>query len=357
MSALRQREPPSRAHRPGQEPASGSHRDPQASVRALGDGASRAPRLRVRCRLSSGLCVVLYHHLAARTGDLEGPLHVATPPDLFEAHIARLARSYEVVDLDTVLSGRLPRRALLITFDDGYRSVLDVGLPILARHGLPSVFFVSGAYLDASSMPFDNLLCFLASRFGLPALVTAALGDCSVATVEELVDITTRLPYARRRRLEHELPERFGVDGARLRADSGLFLDPGHLPQLADFGCELANHTRSHVRCRSIDSEEAAMLELVEHRRDLERAAAFPVRAFSYPYGSHVDATPFAERILASSGHEATFLVDSRSNPRGGRRVPWNRVSLHHQPASRLALELELLPRLRGARDLLGRRS
>jgi peptidoglycan/xylan/chitin deacetylase (PgdA/CDA1 family) len=59
-----------------------------------------------------------------------------------------MARDYEVVSLETVLSGELPRRALLITFDDGYRSIAEVALPILRRLGLPSVFFVTGECLE-----------------------------------------------------------------------------------------------------------------------------------------------------------------------------------------------------------------
>src|SRR4029077_20836745 len=36
----------------------------------------------------------------------------------------------------------LPPRPVLITFDDGYRSVARIGAPILAAHQLPAVVFV-----------------------------------------------------------------------------------------------------------------------------------------------------------------------------------------------------------------------
>src|SRR5467141_957015 len=35
----------------------------------------------------------------------------------------------------------LPPRPVLITFDDGYRSVFTIGAPMLAAHGLPAVVF------------------------------------------------------------------------------------------------------------------------------------------------------------------------------------------------------------------------
>src|SRR4051812_35045764 len=107
-------------------------------------------------KLSQGLRVVVYHHLAERAPALMAGLGVATPPSVFEQHMRRLARDYEVVDLHQVLSRRIPRKALLITFDDGYRSVVDVALPVLARLGLPSVLFASDAFLNPEALPLDN---------------------------------------------------------------------------------------------------------------------------------------------------------------------------------------------------------
>ena len=121
----------------------------------------------------SPLRVVLYHHVTDHASSLVDQLAVSTPPDVFEAHVRKMARDYEVVSLDAVLSGRLPRRALLITFDDGYRSVAEVALPILRRLGLPSVFFVTGACLERDSLPLDNLLSHLCASVGLDRLGAA----------------------------------------------------------------------------------------------------------------------------------------------------------------------------------------
>ena len=304
--------------------------------------------------LPPALRVVLYHHLSDRPTELEGPLHVNTPPSLFEEHIQRLSLDYEVVDLETVISGRLPRRALLITFDDGYRSVLDIGLPVLARHDLPSVFFVSAAFVDPTSIPLDNLLCWLAARTGVGDVAANVLRRPAVScTIEELVALTTRLPYWRRTRLGSELSERYSVDTSRIRSESKLFLELGELPRLAELGCVVGNHTRSHVACHTIPNDEVAAVELIEHQRDLEHWTGSTVKAFSYPYGSRRDATPFVERVLAESNHQASFLAESRPNRASQPRGPWNRVSLHHESTARLTAELELLPQLRALRDFL----
>ena len=136
------------------------------------------------------------------------------------------------------------------------------------------------------------------------------------------------MPYGRRLGVGNELAERFDLDQARLRAESGMFLDPEDLAGLAEYGCEVANHTRTHPFCRSIADEGTAHDELVENARWLESLTGRPVRAFSYPYGRRDDATLIVERALRESGHEALFLAESRPHLAGNLGWLWNRVSL-----------------------------
>ena len=309
----------------------------------------RGGRLRPR---SPGLRVVLYHHLSDSYDSLVDQLGVTTPPAVFEAHVERLARDYDIVSLDQVLAQQLPDRALLITFDDGYRSVLEVAGPALKRLGLPSALFISGAFLDRASLPLDNLLSLLASSVELEELETLVSGrPARGRSFGAIVAALAHLRYDRRMTIGDELAERYSVDRSEIRATSGLFLDDDDLALVRDFNIQLGNHTRSHVHCRAIVDEEAANDELIEHQRRLEELSGTDIRAFSYPYGSREDATPFVERVLAQSGHQVTFLVESRPNVPGRVGSPLHRVSFGNTSVSRLSVELELLPRLRALRD------
>jgi peptidoglycan/xylan/chitin deacetylase (PgdA/CDA1 family) len=305
-------------------------------------------------RARSRLRAVLYHHLTDGASSLVDRLAVSTRRDVFESHVREMARDYEFVGLDEVLSGKLPRRALLITFDDGYRSVAEVALPILRRLGVPSVFFVTGASLERESLPLDNLLSLCCARVGVERVAAALDPDSrGTGTFAQLLDLVAAMPYARCLKLGDELAERFELDQARLRSKSRMFLDPGDLAGLAAYGCEVANHTRTHVFCRSIVDETSAQDELVGHARQLESLTGRPVRAFSYPYGLREDARPMVERVLRESGHEALFLAESRPHLRATLGRLWNRVALDGRPAWRIGAELELMPALRARRDRL----
>jgi peptidoglycan/xylan/chitin deacetylase (PgdA/CDA1 family) len=305
-------------------------------------------------RARTPLRAVLYHHITSHASVLVDRLGVSTRPAVFEAHLRRMARDYEVVGLEAVLSGNLPRRALLITFDDGYRSFVDVALPTLRRLGLPSVLFVSGACLDPYAVPLDNLVSYLCGAVGLDRVgATLESAGGRPATFAQVLGTIASMPYGRSIGMGEELAERFEVDQARLRADSGIFLDPEDLAGLAADGCEVASHTRSHLFCRSIVDEAAADDQLVGHARRLVSLTGRPVRAFSFPYGHREDATPMVERVLRESGHEALFLAESRPDLEGRLGRLWNRVALDGCPAWRIGPELELKPALRVGRDRL----
>jgi hypothetical protein len=130
-----------------------------------------------------GLTVALYHAIVPSESSFERGLGIATRPEVFEAQIAHLAKNYDVVDLDTVLSGKLPRRPLLITFDDFYASVLTFAKSVLKPRGLPSVFFVNPDIVGRDAIGLDNVIAFCVNRFGIKAVCEAAnLGSQSISS-------------------------------------------------------------------------------------------------------------------------------------------------------------------------------
>ncbi len=292
--------------------------------------------------------VVVYHDVSDCPSDFEAPLGVTTPTGRFLQQIDRLARDYDVIDAGTLISGRLPRRPLLITFDDHYRSVLDVARTVLAPRGLPAVLFTNPDLLGGDKLPLDAALGWVVSRHGMVALA-AALGVSGEPTLAQLIfGPLAALAPSRRRELRDDLVRRFGI-GPEALAGRRPSLKPADLRELVLLGVEIGNHTASHVSCRALWGEERRA-EVVGAKEALEAITGQPVRTFSVPYGDPADLPPELLALLRASGHEATFLVQQRWNGRRPAPDVWFRTSLADEGPRALWSTLEARPLWRSLR-------
>jgi peptidoglycan/xylan/chitin deacetylase (PgdA/CDA1 family) len=85
----------------------------------------------------------------------------SVPEEVFASQLTELRDGgWQPIDSTAFLDGlahpeALPERAALITFDDGYRSVLEVALPWLERFGHSGVIFVPTDYVGGTNL-FDH---------------------------------------------------------------------------------------------------------------------------------------------------------------------------------------------------------
>jgi peptidoglycan/xylan/chitin deacetylase (PgdA/CDA1 family) len=302
---------------------------------------------------SNGPRVLVYHHVAERDNEHIDHLGIRIHPDDFAWQLDLIARDYDVIDLDTALSGKLPKRPLLITFDDAYRSVLDVAGPMLQERGLPAVFFLSPEVISGDKLMLDNLINYLANQVGIEELESVITGEApKQPNVPSLIgNIIGKLPYTRRSKLGDELTDHFSIDSRALCKEANMYLNEEDIPRLIEVGFDLGCHTASHVHCGALDAT-GAEVEISQAKLDLERMSGQNVRVFSFPYAdSPSDA---ALQSLRASGFQADFQVGSRANPRKQKGPTWYRNSTIKitDPESFFA-NVEVLPRLRALRHSL----
>src|SRR4030088_711664 len=101
-------------------------------------------------RFFTSLAILMYHKVDRILPGTRYPgNHVL--PEAFDEQLAALERwNYQSVTLDQWIAYKekragLPRRPIIITFDDGYSSTYHTAWPILRRHGFTAtVFLVAG---------------------------------------------------------------------------------------------------------------------------------------------------------------------------------------------------------------------
>jgi peptidoglycan/xylan/chitin deacetylase (PgdA/CDA1 family) len=304
-------------------------------------------------------CVVFHDVSPVETPFTKGMGVSITPAD-FEAVLKFLTRHYTPVSLDEVVfdppGEKLPRRPALVTFDDGYASINTWAIPLCRKYGVPAVIFLNAAFLDNRALAPDSLVCYAANISGMKMINEAAASlnrrnTCEMKTQAEVfASLFPSISLQERQAFLETLAELAGIDTSKLAHDAGLYLTCDQVRELAASGFEIGNHTYSHVRCRSLKSEDFHQ-EIEKNNAELTALAGRPVRSFSVPYGSSDDLTKDLVNNLLENGHKAVFLSESAANSRGKDQFCYDRVSVQTGNDQALFWDIEVMPRLRAIRN------
>jgi peptidoglycan/xylan/chitin deacetylase (PgdA/CDA1 family) len=266
------------------------------SVRALGKQVLHVGglyRAQLRRRPFPGLAVLAYHGILAEGTESRalpfGTLHVTRR--LFEDHCRTLCALCSPISLAQwreARSGRtsLPPRPVLVTFDDGYRSVLTDALPVLERYQVPAVVFACAEPIERGERFWFDVL---GDRAGDPA-----------------VEYAKALPYAKWRTAAESCREPACDD------DALAPLSPDELRQLSAHPLiEIGNHTARHpILARGTAAEQRREIE--EGRERLQALTGKPILAFAYPNGRPgVDYSDVTADLVRGSGAQDAFAVRS----------------------------------------------
>ncbi len=262
------------------------------------------------------MAIVLgYHHVGARACDVHDQ---AVPETAFRAQLEHLREHYEVVSVpelvERVARGDRSPRSVALTFDDGYRDMLEVAAPTLRELDLPAAFFVTTRRLEAPH-PFwwDVLEQVLLGERPPPSqlVVTAGGGARRLDTAdasgrraahdalhalllpagEELIDavVDLLLDWSGVPRTSLESP--MSVDEVRALAGDHRFTIGSHGVGHLLLPCQPAFVMRA---------------EVVSSKAMLELALGRPIDGFCYPFGAHDDATVAA---VEDAGYRYAFTT------------------------------------------------
>jgi peptidoglycan/xylan/chitin deacetylase (PgdA/CDA1 family) len=234
----------------------------------------------------------------------------------------------------------LPPRAVLVSFDDGYRDVMTHAWPVLKRHRVPGVVFVPTAFPGRPVRFWWDETWQLLAR-GAGKRVELAGGDTLDLTTPQARTLTHRHIVRGMRSLS---PDALRARLDALRSSLGQPEGPPpvlrweELRALGREGLVIASHGRTHASLPSL-SDAALADEIDGAEGDFGRELGAPPKIFAYPFG-HFDARVAA--ALRARGYVAAFsTIPGRNTLPVGDRFAVRRQSVNvaHSP-SRIELGL-----------------
>ena len=296
--------------------------------------------------------VLLYHACEPVESDFIRGLDSNTTPDAFAGQLDFLRERYQVIPLAVLEDGPIPDRAVVITFDDGYRSVYDVAYPLLDARGMPATVYLVTTVVDNPAVVWVNALNWLLHRHP--------------ETCAPIAHRLLRTPVAFRSAREHVLYAQAHYDAALIDAalaemwqeseieptafatEAGLYLTTAQIRELTLKGWSFGSHTARHPNLRCLDD--------AQRRAELETALRFISGvggrpSLAYPFGEFDADT---RRLAVSLGHSTVMQVGGVNRPLQLTAVA--RVPVTAESRAAFFAEMEIVtPLLAWAKRLTGR--
>lgn len=227
-------------------------------------------RLALRLGVRPRTTVLLYHRVSDDARDC-----FTVGIEQFDRHMDYVRRACDVVSIEDVVAGNLPRNArrpaVCVTFDDGYLDNYEHAVPILLKHGIPAAFFVSTGIIGTDrAFPHD-------CRQGMPAIPVMSWD---------------------------------------------------HLRRMKAEGFIIGSHSVSHIDCAA-EPEEIVRKELGQSMAELQTRLGLPDVMFAYPYGGQEHMTPARLELVKRAGYSACLSAYGGVNRRHVDRFNILRSAVH----------------------------
>ena len=283
----------------------------------------------VRSMLYAPCLILLYHRVYEAQSD---PQLLCVTPQHFAEHLEYLRHHYRIMSLSDLAKalkeGRLPKRSVVITFDDGYVDNLWNAKPLLERYEAPATVFVTTGYLGRMFW-WDELERLLLQAQELPQRIKVIIngrayewdvsGEVTGQGYERWSVGCPDDPTPRHRayRELHQLLRPLSreeqeivlsqlymqVDSGENRQTDARVMTAEEVRQLKEGGLiEIGSHSETHPVLSALPIEKQWKEILISKQR-LEEILGHSVTSFSYPYGGRSDIGQDAIRFVQKAGY------------------------------------------------------
>jgi peptidoglycan/xylan/chitin deacetylase (PgdA/CDA1 family) len=253
--------------------------------------------------VDNGGAVMLYH----RVIDLENdPQMLAVSPDNFYKQVKYLKENFELLPTQQFYEflysrNKLPKRAVILTFDDGYSDNFYNALPVLESLKAQALFYISTSKLNSSfEMWWDDLERIFLTALPLPKQLRLMVQNkeyqfstgAEKNKAETYYQLHALLKYCKpieRDSLISRLHNWAGA-GAEGRRNYYIMTADEVKKMSLSPSAVIGAHTHNHPALCTLNYEEQ-LAEMIDSKTILKHITNKEIEHFSYPYGSRSDYT------------------------------------------------------------------
>jgi peptidoglycan/xylan/chitin deacetylase (PgdA/CDA1 family) len=219
--------------------------------------------------------------------------------------------------VERAASGSVPRNAVAITFDDGYRDNYTNAFPILRELALPATVFLVSDALEENRLIWHDRVFDALHRARAPAVVfdgdelpLTNASEKEEALARVLAVLRMSAPAERDESID-ALVEELGVASPPGEAWDKLTWD--QVREMSAGGLRFGAHTLDHPILSRVSDDEARR-QIRGSKQRIESELGAPITDFAYPNGRSVDFHEGTKRILEQEGFRSAVTTVAGAN-------------------------------------------
>jgi peptidoglycan/xylan/chitin deacetylase (PgdA/CDA1 family) len=263
----------------------------------------------VKNNIRSQVAIIMYHRIG--TNKDIWSIDTTYTSD-FEKQMRYLKKTYEIISFEKLTQAilekkTLPKRAAIVTFDDGYKDNYTEAYPILKKYEIPATIFLTTGYIETDNLFWWDKIGYVLCNTKLKKIELEDFGDISPISIDNIpysLDIILekfkKIPEDKKKKLIEILVQKSDVDIPR-GVGKNLIMSWDNIGEMNENGINFGAHTVTHPVLTNLSLNQAKF-EIIESKKNIEKRLDKTVTTFSYPNGLANDYNSEIVKILKENG-------------------------------------------------------
>jgi peptidoglycan/xylan/chitin deacetylase (PgdA/CDA1 family) len=278
--------------------------------------------------------IFMYHRVVEKLPDgLHDPALFVTA-DTLEMHIQEIARQFEIVPIDDIISDTgAGKRLCAFTFDDGWHDNYDCAFAVLKKYRVPATIFIPVNMISSQQTFWFQNLWELASR-----VVLHDHGELFIdyfrrhapswrrtgIRLEQIYDLANELKKLPAEKLDAIVLK--GYDRLGIQpSTTDTIMKWEHVREMGRFGITFGSHGLNHNILTQL-THDAKCEEVTKSFDLLQQAGVAMTPFFSYPNGNWDSE---AVSLVKQAGYKGAVTTELGFNARSTNPYLLKRIALH----------------------------
>ena len=265
----------------------------------------------------SRTAVLMYHRVCPNNN---GWSFETIKPHIFEQQMEYFCRKYEILSLADLIQyiyarrGKLPKKSIVVTFDDGYLDNYLYAYPILNKYHIPATIFLTTGHISSDRLFWWDKVGYIIQNTNKRQLNFEELGYYSLQSAKgknkaqkTITEALKHINEDRKNLLIEKFAQIAGVDIPSGLAKE-LILSWNKIKEMNSDGISFGAHTVNHPILTNMSLEQAKW-EIIQSKKDIEKELGKEVNTFSYPNGN---SNPEIIKLIKENGFSCSVSIGSR---------------------------------------------